>query len=101
MRPTYPKQPATNVRWALDVLSLRKFFSDHPGDSLNRSRIFAVDAETTVTDEELVALHHLGQLTPEGIREFAAERSSLTLSLKNRSAAPFSPICDRPSRKGT
>jgi hypothetical protein len=92
MRPVPPKYPAANVRWALDVLSLRKLFSEDPRDSLNRAQIFAVDDVTTMTDEELVALHHLGRLTSEGVREFAAERNSLTLCFASRKAAPLRPI---------
>jgi hypothetical protein len=89
MRPTRRKLPATNVRWALDVLKLRRFFSSDPKDTLNQARIFAVDNETTLSDEELVALHHLGQLTPDGVREFASERRTLTRDLKIGSTAPL------------
>lgn len=84
MRPTQPKLPATNVRWALDVLNLRRFFSTDAGDPLSQARIFAVDNVTTLTDEELIALHHLGQLTPDGVRGFAAERRTLLGPLADR-----------------
>jgi hypothetical protein len=84
MRPSQPKAPATNVRWALDVLSLRRFFSATAKESLNQPKIFAVDNVTTLTDEELIALHHLGQLTPDGVREFAAERRTLLQPIADR-----------------
>jgi hypothetical protein len=105
MRPLPPEFPAANVRWALDVLSLRKFFSSDPLDTLNQTRVFAVDDETTLTDEELVALHHLGRLTPDGVREFAAERRALLRAFRHRKdrqprPMPFGPATnDRPRAK--
>jgi hypothetical protein len=84
MRPLPPEFPITNVRWALDVLSLRRFFSSDPLDTLNESRIFAVDNETTLTDGELIALHHLGRLNPEGVRALAAERRALLHAFRSR-----------------
>jgi hypothetical protein len=92
MRPIYPHTPPTNVRWALDVLNLRKFFANEPSDTLDRACIFAVDAETTMTDEELIALHHLGKLTPDGVREFAAERRALMTAFSFRRVAPLRPV---------
>jgi hypothetical protein len=89
MRPIYSKAPPTNVRWALDVLNLRKFFSNDPSDTLDRACVFAIDDETTMTDEELIALHHLGKLTRDGVREFAAERRALMSTFaRHRVAAP-------------
>jgi hypothetical protein len=84
--------PAGSMRWALDVLSLRRFFSSDPLDTLNQTRVFAVDSETTLTDEELVALHHLGRLTPEGVREFAAERRALLHAYRNRPYVRIMPL---------
>ena len=92
MRPIYPKRPPTNVRWALDVLNLRKFFAHDPSDTLERTCVFAIDAETTMTDEELIALHHLGKLTPEGVREFAAERRALMSAFSRPRVAPLRPV---------
>jgi hypothetical protein len=92
MCPLPPEFPAANMRWALDVLSLRRFFSSDPLDTLNQTRVFAVDCETTLTDEELVALHHVGRLTPEGVREFAAERRALLRAYRNRRHARIMPL---------
>ncbi len=92
MRPTYWKAPPTNVRWALDVLNLRKFFANDPSDTLDRACVFAVDGETTMTDEELIALHHLGKLTPEGVREFNAERRALMSAFLRRRVTPLRPV---------
>jgi cytochrome P450 len=92
MRPIYAKTPPPNVRWALDVLSLRKFFANDPADALNRPCVFAVDGETTMTDEELIALHHLGKLTRDGVREFAAERRALMSTFSRRRVTALRPI---------
>jgi hypothetical protein len=92
MRPLPPEFPAANMRWALDVLSLRKFFLTNPLDTLNQTRVFAVDNKTTFTYEELVALHHLGRLTPKGVREFAAERRALLRTIGNRHHARIVPL---------
>ncbi|MGA8035862.1 MAG: hypothetical protein WA823_11685 [Candidatus Acidiferrales bacterium] len=89
MRPIYPKRYATNVQWALDVRNLRKLLSDDPQSARIRSQIVALDGETTLTDEERVALDPLGRRTPEGIREFAAERISLLPKFVHRSRAPL------------
>jgi hypothetical protein len=89
MRAIYPKAPPTNVRWALDVLNLRKFFAHDPSDVLDRACVFAIDGETTMTDEELVALHHLGKLTPDGVREFAAERRALMRTFSQHRVVPL------------
>ncbi len=100
MRPVYSKAPPTNVRWALDVLNLRKFFANDPADTLNRACVFAIDGETTMTDEELIALHHLGKLTRDGVREFAAERRALIGTFARRSVAALGPVmrADAPKR---
>jgi cytochrome P450 len=92
MRPVYSKAPPTNVRWALDVLNIRKFFAHDPADALNRARVFAIDGETTMTDEELVALHHLGKLTQDGVREFAAERRALMNAITTRRVTALRPV---------
>jgi hypothetical protein len=92
MRPVEFKPPPTNVRWALDVLNLRKFFANDPADTLNRACIFAIDDETTMTDEELIALHHLGKLTRDGVREFAAERRALMEAFARRRVATLQPV---------
>ena len=92
MCPLPPEFPTASMRWALDVLSLRRFFSSGPLDTLNQTRVFAVDCETTLTDEELVALHHLGRLNPEGVREFAAERRALMRAYRNRRHARVMPL---------
>jgi hypothetical protein len=92
MRLVYSKAPPTNVRWALDVLNLRKFFANDPADTLNRACVFAVDDETLVTDEELIALHHLGKLTREGVREFAAERLTLMGTFARQRVSALRPV---------
>jgi hypothetical protein len=92
MRPTCSKAPPTNVRWALDVLNLRKFFANDPSDTLDHACVFAIDGETTMTDEELIALHHLGKLTPDGVRDFSAERRALMSAFSRRRVAPLHPI---------
>jgi hypothetical protein len=96
MRPLPPEFPTANLRWALDVLSLRRFFSSDPLDTLNQTRVFAVDDETTLTDEELISLRHLGRLTPEGVREFAAEREARLRAFRarHRGHTPILPATD-------
>jgi hypothetical protein len=66
MRPIYSNAPPPNVRRALDVLNLRTFFARDSSVTPNHTRVFAIDAESTLTGEELIALHHLGKLTPGG-----------------------------------
>jgi hypothetical protein len=100
MLPIYTKAPPTNVRWALDVLNLRTFFACDPSDKLDRTRVFAINAETTMTDEELIALHHLGKLTRDGVREFAAERRALMSAFSRRRVVPLRPVLRASAAKG-
>lgn len=96
MRPLPPEFPTANLRWALDVLSLRRFFSSDPLDTLNQARVFTVDDETALTDEEVIALHHLGRLTQEGVREFAADRAARlrASSARHRDQTLITPLSD-------
>lgn len=75
--PFYSKAPRTSVWWVRDVLNLRKFLAHDRSDTLDRRCVFALNGETTMTDGELIAPHHLGRPTLGGVRDFAAERHAL------------------------
>ena len=82
--PCHPSSPPRICGGPSTYSACEDFSSSDPLDTLNQTRVFAVENDVTLTDEELIALYHLGRLTPEGVREFAAERQALLRAFRHR-----------------